>query len=197
MPARASSTPDDRGRDGSRAWASRGEPVGSPSAQWLAIRPQRLRRRRPAPVGSTRKRPRAHSCRAAGAEGLVVGLKGRQRPFVVGPVERPTRPLTREIPQLFLARFSGQGWISVAPSCAPGPSGSGKLTSTPNTTFEATVVAELPQQLFRLDSEEGPFTAGFSEEAKRLGVSIRTGQRVLVTRASLDPGRGMIIGLAD
>ena len=55
------------------------------------------------------------------------------------------------------------------------------------------MIAELPQQLFRLDTEEGPLIAGPSEEAKRLGVRIRTGQRVLATRASLDPGRGIII----
>ena len=63
-------------------------------------------------------------------------------------------------------------------------------------TFEATVVAELPQQLFRLDTTDGSLVAGFSEECKRLGVSVRTGQRVLVRRASLDPGRGVILGLA-
>ena len=65
-----------------------------------------------------------------------------------------------------------------------------------NTTFEATVIAELPQQLFRLDSEDGELTASRSEELKRLGASIRTGQRVLVQRASLDPGRGIIVALA-
>jgi hypothetical protein len=63
-------------------------------------------------------------------------------------------------------------------------------------TFEATVVAELPQQLFRLDSPDGQFVAGPSEESKRLGVKYRTGQRVLARRASLDPGRGVILGLA-
>ena len=62
--------------------------------------------------------------------------------------------------------------------------------------FEATVVAELPQQLFRLETEEGSLIASRSEEAKRLGLRIRTGQRVLARRASLDPGRGIIIGLA-
>ena len=71
------------------------------------------------------------------------------------------------------------------------------MTSTPQTTFEATVIAELPQLLFRLDSEAGSLTASPSEEAKRLGVHIRTGQRVLVQRTSLDPGRGIIVGLAD
>ena len=64
-------------------------------------------------------------------------------------------------------------------------------------TFEATVVAELPQQLFRLETTEGRLVAGPSEECKRLGVPVRTGQRVLVRRASLDPGRGVILGLAD
>ncbi|WP_045116841.1 hypothetical protein [Plesiocystis pacifica] len=67
---------------------------------------------------------------------------------------------------------------------------------TPPATLEATVVAELPQQLFRLDSNEGQLVAGPSEEFRRLGVSIRTGQRVLVRRASLDPGRGVILGHA-
>ena len=65
------------------------------------------------------------------------------------------------------------------------------------TTFEATVIAELPQQLFRLDTDEGPLIAGRSEEQKRLGLRIRTGQRVLARRAKLDPGRGIIVGLAD
>lgn len=64
-------------------------------------------------------------------------------------------------------------------------------------TFEATVVAELPQQLYRLETIEGPLVAGPSEECKRLGVSVRTGQRVLVRRARLDPGRGVILGLAN
>ncbi|PRP91494.1 hypothetical protein ENSA5_54680 [Enhygromyxa salina] len=63
-------------------------------------------------------------------------------------------------------------------------------------TFEATVVAELPQQLFRLETTEGQLVAGPSEECKRLGVPVRTGQRVLVRKASLDPGRGVILGLA-
>ena len=62
--------------------------------------------------------------------------------------------------------------------------------------FEATVVAELPQQLFRLETSQGPLIAGPSEEAKRLGVKYRTGQRVLARRASLDPGRGLILRLA-
>lgn len=69
------------------------------------------------------------------------------------------------------------------------------MDTTP--TFEATVVAELPQQLFRLDSSEGQLVAGPSEECKRLGVTVRTGQRVLARRASLDPGRGVIIGLSS
>jgi hypothetical protein len=66
-------------------------------------------------------------------------------------------------------------------------------------TFEATVVAELPQQLYRLEAEhptQSVLTASLSAEARRLGVTVRTGQRVLVRRASLDPGRGVITGLA-
>lgn len=74
--------------------------------------------------------------------------------------------------------------------------------------FEATVVAELPQHLYRLEVSRvlGPgeaeplsgavLTASLSLDAKRLGVHVRTGQRVLVQRASLDPGRGIITGLA-
>jgi hypothetical protein len=68
------------------------------------------------------------------------------------------------------------------------------MNTTP--TFEATVVAELPQQLFRLDTLQGQLVAGPSEECKRLGIIVRTGQRVLARRASLDPGRGVILGLA-
>lgn len=72
------------------------------------------------------------------------------------------------------------------------------MNTTP--TFEATVVAELPQQLFRLESSDSQqltqLVAGPSEECKRLGIIVRTGQRVLVRRASLDPGRGVILGLA-
>lgn len=67
----------------------------------------------------------------------------------------------------------------------------------PHPTIEATVVAELPQQLFRLESEDGPIIAGRSEEATRQGMLIRTGQRVRVKRARLDPGRGVIISVAE
>ena len=69
--------------------------------------------------------------------------------------------------------------------------------STQHSTIEATVIAELPQQLFRLDSKEGPIIAGRSEEAIRQGVTIRTGQRVRVQRARLDPGRGVILAVAE
>lgn len=65
-------------------------------------------------------------------------------------------------------------------------------------TIEAVVVAELPQHLFRLETTtpEAVLTASLSLEARRRGVNVRTGQRVLVQRASLDPGRGIITGLA-
>lgn len=76
-------------------------------------------------------------------------------------------------------------------------------------TIEAVVVAELPQHLYRLETSRptGPeasalpagavLTASLSLEARRRGVHVRTGQRVLVQRASLDPGRGIIMGLAQ
>jgi hypothetical protein len=63
-------------------------------------------------------------------------------------------------------------------------------------TFEAIVIAELPQQLYRLETAEGQLVAGPAEECQRLVVFVRTGQRVQVRRASLDPGRGVILGLA-
>ena len=68
--------------------------------------------------------------------------------------------------------------------------------NTTQPTIEGTVIAELPQQLFRLETDDGTVVAGRSPEATRLGLQIRTGQRVLVQRASLDPGRGVIVGLA-
>lgn len=66
-------------------------------------------------------------------------------------------------------------------------------------TFEAVVVAELPQHLYRLEAAHpagSVLTASLSLDARRMGVHVRTGQRVLVQRASLDPGRGIITGLA-
>jgi translation initiation factor IF-1 len=69
-----------------------------------------------------------------------------------------------------------------------------------STTLEAMVIAELPQHLFRLElpSAGGAvITASLSDQARRLGVHVRTGQRVLVHRASRDPGRGIITGLCS
>lgn len=63
---------------------------------------------------------------------------------------------------------------------------------------EATVVAELPQQLFRLLIIDGTvILAGRSEELGRLARPIRTGTRVLVRRARLDPSRGTIVALVE
>jgi translation initiation factor IF-1 len=63
---------------------------------------------------------------------------------------------------------------------------------------EATVTAELPQQLFRLQISDGTvILAGRSEELGRLARPIRTGNRVLVRRARLDPGRGTIVALLE
>lgn len=63
-------------------------------------------------------------------------------------------------------------------------------------TVEATVTAELPRQLFRLQISDGTvILAGRSEELGRLARPIRTGARVLVRRARLDPSRGTIVAL--
>lgn len=67
-----------------------------------------------------------------------------------------------------------------------------------NDAVEATVVAELPQRLFRLQISDGTVViAGPSEELKRLARPLRTGHRVLLRRARLDPGRGIIVARLD
>lgn len=61
----------------------------------------------------------------------------------------------------------------------------------------ATVLAELPNRLYRLAPSDGNLvTAGPSEELKRLGMTFKTGQRVLLRRAQLDPSLGVILGPA-
>jgi len=61
----------------------------------------------------------------------------------------------------------------------------------------ATITAELPQRLFRVQTEDGNLiTAGASSDASRLGIPFRPGMRVTVRRARLDPARGTILGLA-
>lgn len=61
----------------------------------------------------------------------------------------------------------------------------------------ATITAELPQRLFRVQTEDGNLiTAGASPDATRLGIPFRLGMRVTVRRARLDPARGTILGLA-
>jgi hypothetical protein len=62
----------------------------------------------------------------------------------------------------------------------------------------AVVVAELPQRLFRLKTADGDeIVAGPSPQAQRLGLRLQPGQSVRVKRARLDPGRGVIVGLAE
>jgi translation initiation factor IF-1 len=61
----------------------------------------------------------------------------------------------------------------------------------------ATVVEQLPNRLYRLQLNDGTLvTAGISEELKRLGTTFKADQQVLVRRARLDPGRGIILGPA-
>ena len=76
-----------------------------------------------------------------------------------------------------------------------GPSG---MSNAAIDAVEATVTAELPQQLFRLLISDGTvILAGRSEELGRLARPIRTGNRVLVRRARLDPSRGTIVALLE
>jgi translation initiation factor IF-1 len=61
--------------------------------------------------------------------------------------------------------------------------------------IEATVLAELPNRLYRVETAEGRhLTVGPSPEAKRLGMDIRRGERVLVRPSQNDPLRGLIVG---
>lgn len=61
----------------------------------------------------------------------------------------------------------------------------------------ATIVADLPQRLFRLETEGGSsLVAGLSPQVQRLGTSFKPGDRVRVRPASSDLGRGTILGLA-
>ncbi len=87
----------------------------------------------------------------------------------------------------------------VACSGAPEPRNDKRqvLPSAPETA-SATVTAELPQRLFRLQISDGTVViAGPSEELVRLARPIRKGTRVVVRRARLDPGRGTIIALVE
>lgn len=61
--------------------------------------------------------------------------------------------------------------------------------------LEGTVIAELPQQLFRIESAGRDVIVSLSVERKRLGLSIRTGQRVSFTKSKRDPSRGIIVGV--
>jgi translation initiation factor IF-1 len=72
------------------------------------------------------------------------------------------------------------------------------MSNAANEAVLATVTAELPQQLFRLQISDGTvILAGRSEELGRLARPIRTGTRVMVRRARLDPSRGIIVALVE
>ncbi len=59
----------------------------------------------------------------------------------------------------------------------------------------ATIVADLPQRLYRLETEEGALlVAGLSPQVQRLGTTFKPGDRVRVRPASSDTGRGTILG---
>jgi hypothetical protein len=62
----------------------------------------------------------------------------------------------------------------------------------------ATITAELPQRLFRLQTRDGALiTAGASTDAARLGIPFRIGMSVTVRRARFDPARGTILAPAQ
>jgi hypothetical protein len=62
----------------------------------------------------------------------------------------------------------------------------------------ATITAELPHRLFRLQTQDGALiTAGASSDAARLGIAFRLGMSVTVRRARLDPARGTILAPAQ
>jgi translation initiation factor IF-1 len=64
--------------------------------------------------------------------------------------------------------------------------------------LNATVMAELPQRLFRLETENGTtLIAGESPQARRLGLALKAGDRVRVRPAPYDKGRGTIIHRVD
>lgn len=60
----------------------------------------------------------------------------------------------------------------------------------------ATILADLPQRLFRLETEDGtPLIAGLSPQVQRLGQTFKPGDQVRVKPASHDNSRGTILGL--
>jgi len=71
------------------------------------------------------------------------------------------------------------------------------MRASPADVVTATVIQELPQRLYRLQADDGSvLCAGPSPEAKRLGIIVRRGTKVLVRRALHDPARGTILGLS-
>ena len=60
----------------------------------------------------------------------------------------------------------------------------------------ATILADLPQRLYRLTTEGGSqLVAGLSPQVQRLGTTFKPGDRVRVRPAASDLGRGTILGL--
>jgi translation initiation factor IF-1 len=76
------------------------------------------------------------------------------------------------------------------------PTDSRRGVQSPLGAESATVLQELPQKLFRLQTADGTvIIAGPSPEAQRLGIIVRRGTKVLVRRATHDPARGSILGV--
>ena len=71
------------------------------------------------------------------------------------------------------------------------------LMNPDSEVVNATIVADLPQRLFRLETEGGSnLVAGLSPQVQRLGTTFKPGDRVRVRPAASDHGRGTILGLA-
>ncbi len=60
----------------------------------------------------------------------------------------------------------------------------------------ATILADLPQRLYRLETEDGTqLIAGLSPRIQRLGKTFKPGDHVRVRPAGHDDSRGTILGL--
>ena len=72
------------------------------------------------------------------------------------------------------------------------------MNSDSPAAVQGTVLAVLPQRLYRIETEDGSIlTAGESPENQRLGRAFKAGDRVRIRPAPYDPARGTILGLTS
>lgn len=79
---------------------------------------------------------------------------------------------------------------------APSHSSSDLVATSAPSSEEAIVEALLPQRLFRLKTKDDVIIAGLAPIFQQTGASLLVGQRVLIQRMRLDPGRGLVVGWA-